>query len=61
VAYHGGGYNGNSCREFFANAKEICEKIEGALLLKWKTYGASEERIRQKVHGYECILGTIDA
>jgi hypothetical protein len=59
--YHGGDYNGNSCREIVANSEAICEKVVGELVLKQKTDGASEERIGKKVNGYERILGTIDA
>jgi hypothetical protein len=54
----------NSCREIVANAKAICEKIVVELVLKWKTDVASDERIRQNIHGYEriiVIIGTLDA
>jgi hypothetical protein len=44
-----------------ANAKAICEMDCGRAGTEMETDGVSEGMIHQKVHGYEHLIGTIDA
>jgi len=48
AAYHGGDFNGVSCRRIVGNAKEISDAVRGILLWK-KDEGCTDIKIHNKV------------
>jgi hypothetical protein len=60
AAYHGGDFNGVSCRRLVANAQPISDELQKILIRK-KNEACDDAIINEKVEDLETIMGLLDA
>ena len=60
AAYHGGDFNGVSCRRIVGNSEDIVQEIKNILLMK-KDARCADEMINEKMQQLELTLGLLDA
>ncbi len=60
VAYHGGDFNGVSCRRIFGNVNEVCEGVR-KILVKQNFENCDEKMIKEIVDQLQQMLGVLDA